>query len=143
MKKAAALILIISLIFTVFCSCDGNDEPTVDPAVVSNLDSSKEGVLKLAYSKADMLDPFTATMNANIQILGLVYDGLFKLDKAYEPIPVLAKSGMVSDTSVNVNLDTSPLPILKSSEISAVQKKRRQTWLFSISFHLTLMPFRV
>ena len=106
MKKAAALILIISLIFTVFCSCDGNDEPTVDPAVVSNLDSSKEGVLKLAYSKADMLDPFTATMNANIQILGLVYDGLFKLDKAYEPIPVLAKSGMVSDTSVNVNLDT-------------------------------------
>lgn len=104
MKKAASLILILSLIFTVFCSCDGNDGPTADPAVVSNLDNTKEGILKLAYSKADMLDPFTATMNANIQIMGLVYDGLFKLNKAYEPVPVIAKNGMVSSTSVNVNL---------------------------------------
>lgn len=106
MKKAAALILILSLIFTVFCSCDGQDETTVDPAIVSNLDSTKEGILKLAYSKADMLDPFTATMTANIQILGLVYDGLFKLDRGYEPVPVIAKSGIVGGTSVNVNIYT-------------------------------------
>lgn len=105
MKKAAVLILILSLIFTVFCSCDGQDSPDADPAVVSNLNNTKEGVLKLAYSKADMLDPFTASMTANIQILGLVYDGLFKLDKGYEPIPVIAKSGIVGGTSVNVNLD--------------------------------------
>ena len=128
MKKAAALILIISLIFTVFCSCDGNDEPAADPAVVSNLDSTKEGVLKLAYSKADMLDPFTATMNANIQILGLVYDGLFKLDKAYEPVPVIAKSGMVSDTSVNVNLDTAVFsdgsPVTAADVIYSFEKAR-------------------
>lgn len=106
MKKAAALILILSLIFTVFCSCDGQSEPEIDPAIVSNLDNTKEGTLKLAYSKADMLDPFTATMTANIQILGLIYDGLFKLDKGYEPVPVIAKSGTVGGTSVNVNIDT-------------------------------------
>ena len=105
MKKAAALILIFSIIFTVFCSCDSKDTFTVDPAIVSNLDTSKEGVLKLAYSKADMLDPFTASMTANIQILGLIYDGLFKLDKGYEPVAVIAKSGMVGGTSVNVNLE--------------------------------------
>lgn len=106
MKKAAALILIISLIFTVFCSCDGKTVAESDPAIVSNLNNNKDGVLKLAYSKADMLDPFSATMTANIQILGLVYDGLFKLDKSYEPIPVIAKSGVTGGTSVNVNLDT-------------------------------------
>lgn len=105
MKKAAAVILIISIIFAVFCSCNRTDEPAVDPAGVSNISNTKEGVLKLAYSKADMLDPFTATMNANIQILGLVYDGLFRLNKAYEPVPVIAKSGIVSTNSVNVNID--------------------------------------
>lgn len=106
MKKAAALILILSIIFAVFCSCENQTDPYVDPAVVSNLDNTKEGTLKLAYSKADMLDPFTATMTANIQILGLVYDGLFKLDKSYEPIPVIAKNAISGGTSVNVTLDS-------------------------------------
>ncbi|MBQ2848687.1 MAG: ABC transporter substrate-binding protein [Clostridia bacterium] len=106
MKKTAALILILSLIFTVFCSCDDEKTPSIDPAIVSNLDNTKEGILKLAYSKADMLDPFTATMTANIQILSLVYDGLYKLDKNYEPIPVIAKSAIVSENAVNVTLDS-------------------------------------
>ncbi len=104
MKKAAALILILSLLFTVFCSCDGSETPEGDPAIVSNLDNTKEGTLKLAYSKADMLDPYTATMTANLQILSLVYDGLYKLDKSYEPIPVIASGSIVSDSSVNVTL---------------------------------------
>lgn len=104
MKKTAALILILSLLFTVFCSCDGGETPKGDPAIVSNLDNTKEGTLKLAYSKADMLDPYTATMTANLQILSLVYDGLYKLDKAYEPTPVIASGAIVSDSSVNVTL---------------------------------------
>ncbi len=104
MKKAAALILILSLIFTVFCSCDGSDTPPDDQIFVSNLDNTKEATLKLAYSKADMLDPYTATMTANLQILSLVYDGLFKLDKSYEPIPVIAQSAIIGDSSINVTL---------------------------------------
>ena len=91
MKKAAVLILIISLLFTVFCSCDNQKEQNDDPAFVSNLSDNKEGVLKLAYSKADMLDPFTATTAANIQILELIYDGLYRLNKNYEPVPVKAQ----------------------------------------------------
>lgn len=107
MKKAAALILILSLIFTVFCSCDGSDTPTADPVIVSNLSNTKEGTLKLAYSKADMLDPYTATMTANLQILSLVYDGLYKLDKKYEPIPVIASSTISGESSITVTLGTS------------------------------------
>ncbi len=106
MKKAAALILILSLIFTVFCSCDGGDTPSNDPVIVSNIGNTKEATLKLAYSKADMLDPYTATMTANLQILSLVYDGLYKLDKSYEPIPVIAQSAIVGDSSINVTLNS-------------------------------------
>ena len=107
MKKAAALILILSLLFTVFCSCNGNDAPSNDPVIVSNIGNSKEATLKLAYSKADMLDPYTATMTANIQILSLVYDGLYKLDKNYQPVPVIAQSAITGNSSINVTLGTS------------------------------------
>ncbi len=106
MKKIAVLFLILSLIFTVFQGCKSKTEEPTEPVFVSNISDTKEGTLKLAYSKADMLDPFTATMTANIQILGLVYDGLFKLDKAYEPIPVIAKNAIISDKSVNVTLNS-------------------------------------
>lgn len=106
MKKTAALILILSIIFTAFCGCDGTIAPADEPVIVSNLSNTKEGTLKLAYSKADMLDPFTSTMTANLQILSLVYDGLYKLDKSYEPIPVIASSAIISDSSVNVTLSS-------------------------------------
>ena len=106
MKKALALILIFSMILTLFCACKDQGDDSTEPLGVTNISSSKNETLKLAYSKADMLDPFTASMSANIQILGLIYDGLYKLDKAYEPIPVIAKSAIVSGTALNVTLDS-------------------------------------
>ena len=106
MKKIIALILIFTIIATAFCGCKKTPVDPDDPQIIENLNESSVNTLKLAYSKADMLDPFTCTMSANIQILGLMYDGLYKLDKAYEPIPVIAKSSIVSGTTVNVTLNS-------------------------------------
>ena len=105
MKKIVSLILIFAIITAVFCSCDKTTEAPDDPQIVTNFGESVEGTLRLAYSKADTLDPFTASMSANIQLLGLIYDGLYKLDKTYQPIPVIAKSSIVSGTTVNVTLN--------------------------------------
>ena len=107
MKKVVVLILILSVLLTVFSGCD-EIKPVIDdePVGVSNISDKKEGTLKLAYSKADMLDPFTSSMSANIQIMALVYDGLYKLNENYEPLPVIAKSSIVSGTAVNVTLDS-------------------------------------
>lgn len=106
MKKFPALILVFSLIFTALCGCEKTPENPDDPQIVTNLSESTENTLKLAYSKADMLDPFTSTMSANIQILGLIYDGLYKLNKSYEPVPVIAQSSIVSGTTINVTLNS-------------------------------------
>lgn len=106
MKRIAALILILSLVATAFYGCKKEPDQTDDPHIVTNLNESSASTLKLAYSKADMLDPFTCTMSANIQILGLIYDGLYKLDRSYKPEPVIAKSAIVSGTTVNVTLDS-------------------------------------
>lgn len=129
MKKFAVLILIASLLLTVFSGCD-EIKPVIDdePVGVSNISDKKEGTLKLAYSKADMLDPFTSSMSANIQIMGLIYDGLYKLNKNYEPIPVIAKSSIVSGTTVNVTLDSAVFsdgtPITSSDVVYSFEQAR-------------------
>lgn len=106
MKKLAAILIILALVTTAFFSCSKNPDDPDGLHNVENIDGGSESILKLAYSKADMLDPFTCTMTANIQILGLVYDGLYKLDKAYNPIPVIAKNAIVSGTTINVTLNS-------------------------------------
>ena len=104
MKKLIALFLIISTVLILFSGCKDNESVNSDPHIVSNVSNQTEGTLKLAYSKADMLDPFSASMAANIQILGLVYDGLYRLNKQYEPEPVIAKGAIVSGSMINVTL---------------------------------------
>lgn len=103
MKKASALILIFSLFFAGFCGCKRRERPDL-PAIVSNIGSQNEGGARLAYSKSDPLDPFACSTRVNMQILGLVYDGLYKLDKSYAPIPVVAKNSIVDGACVNVAL---------------------------------------
>ena len=129
MKKFAVLILIVSLLATVFSGCD-EIKPVIDdePVGVSNISDKKEGTLKLAYSKADMLDPFTSSMSANIQIMGLIYDGLYKLNQNYEPVPVIAKSSIVSGTTVNVTLSSAVFsdgtPVTSSDVVYSFEQAR-------------------
>lgn len=106
MKKIISLILSFLLILTVFCSCEKTPEENGDLQIVTNMEHKTEDTLRLAYSKTDTLDPFNSTMSANLQILGLIYDGLYKLDSSYEPVPIIAKSAAISGTSINVTLDS-------------------------------------
>ncbi len=106
MRKTVTLILIFALIITVFGGCKKTPVQDDELVGVSSISDQKEGTLKLAYSKADLLDPFTSSMSANMQILGLIYDGLYKLDKSYNPIPVIAKSSILSGTTINVTLSS-------------------------------------
>lgn len=65
---------------------DGGDETTtMPPEAVEAVQT-----LKLPYSKGDKLNPFTATSMLNQQLMPLIYDGLFALDKNYNPQPLLA-----------------------------------------------------
>lgn len=129
MKKLAVLILTVSLMLTVFSGCD-EIKPIIgeEPVGVSNISDKKEGTLKLAYSKADMLDPFTSSMSANTQIMSLIYDGLYKLNKNYEPIPVIAKNSIVSGTTVNVTLGSAVFsdgtPITSSDVVYSFEQAR-------------------
>ncbi len=105
MKKATVILLIFSVIVASFCGCGDNAVITPEETTAPSGFTQTEGVLNLAYTKSDTLNPYTTTTTANLQILSLIYDGLYKLDKAYEPVPVIAKSAIVSGTTVNVTLN--------------------------------------
>lgn len=80
--RAAAAILVLTVALSlVFSGCsnkkDGGDETTtMPPEAVEAVQT-----LKLPYSKGDKLNPFTATSMLNQQLMPLIYDGLFALDK--------------------------------------------------------------
>lgn len=105
MKRIISLILCAALIFSV-SACSANKENTNPSEAVTDTATQNEGILNLAYSKVDTLNPFTCTTSANLQILRLIYDGLFSIDKNYNPVPNLAVGGRVEDKTVTVNLGT-------------------------------------
>lgn len=103
MKKIIAFILISALLLSL-CACGIDPSINDDPKNTTVASTVSDGKLRLAYSKAEQLDPFTASSAINLQILGLMYDGLYKLDKSYQPIAVAAKSAIVSGNTVNITL---------------------------------------
>ncbi len=102
MKKIIALFLCgVLLLFT---ACTSERIIDTEPKTEPQQSAVNDGILNLAYSSVDTLNPFTCTTSANLQVLRLVYDGLFKLDAAYTPIPNLAVDGSIDGKNVTVNL---------------------------------------
>lgn len=103
MKKIIAILLAAATLIS-FSACSDNKPDDDDIYSTTSSGTQNEGVLNLAYSETDTLNPFTCTTSANVQILRLVYGGLFKLDKNYNPVADIAVSGEVSDKKVTVKI---------------------------------------
>lgn len=103
MKKIIAALLVLAVAFSL-CSCDSGTEPADITTETTQPFTQNEGILNLAYAKADTLNPFTCATNTNSLILSLVYDGLYKLDRNYNAVPVLAASNYADGTSITVAL---------------------------------------
>ena len=104
MKKIICIIIAVLMLLLSLAAC-GKGNTTPDKKKKEPTTSAEQNTLKLAYSKNDSLNPMTAETSINFQITKLVFDGLYKLDGAYEPIPVVAKSAVVGSTLVSVTLN--------------------------------------
>lgn len=102
MKKIFAVLLCAVLLLCTACTAERKPEPETT-AKAPNI-AVHDGTLSLAYSVADTLNPFTCRTSSNLQIMRLIYDGLFKLDASYNPVPNLAVEGSVEGTSVKISL---------------------------------------
>lgn len=129
MKKIISLLLICVLLLSA-ASCSGDPDGEGETVSATAAATQNEGILNLAYSEIDTLNPFTCTTSANLQILRLVYDGLYKIDKNYNPVPNLAVSGEVADKKVTVTLgnfsfsDGSPVSV---TDVKASFEKAKES----------------
>lgn len=103
MKKIIAIILISVFTFSL-CSCGKIPDPEIPLKETTTATTQNEGILKLAYSRSDSLNPFKCKTKTNSIILSLVYDGLYKLDSNYNPIPVIAAENYSDSDSITVSL---------------------------------------
>lgn len=103
MKKLIAILLATAIVFT-FAGCKNNVTQEENTAIPSTQAATKSGVLNLAYSGADSLNPYTCTTSRNHLLMPLIYDGLYKLDPNYNPVPVIAASSHYEANYLSISL---------------------------------------
>lgn len=103
MKRLLSLLLALCLTLTL-TGCQGSapeptdtPEPTLDPTPTPAQTVAPEPMrFQLAYDPNASLDPITGDSLVNRELIGLVYQGLYELDSAFVPQPVLAQSAQPS-----------------------------------------------
>lgn len=105
MKRYISLLTAVLLVLCALSACGIKGENGENDPDAGKTDSVKETTLKLSYYPSEDFDPFSAKSETNLQIMGLVYDGLYKLDKNYEPVPEVAKSAAAGASSINITLN--------------------------------------
>lgn len=103
MKKIAAVLAAIILLLTL-CSCKDKPGDGDGKTPVGDADNLGLGTVRLAYSRNDSLNPFEAESEVNIRLMTLIYDGLYNLDEAYEPVPCIAQNCIVEKSILNITL---------------------------------------
>ncbi|PYG89907.1 peptide/nickel transport system substrate-binding protein [Ruminiclostridium sufflavum DSM 19573] len=112
MKKEIRIIILLFLISMLLSACTFNaqktseteEEPYEDKYEVIDNGPVKGGAVKLFTTPIDTLNPIL-TNNRYVQdFLGLIFEGLYKLDTTGQPVPVLAKSSVLSEDGLTMTV---------------------------------------
>ncbi|MEI6580507.1 MAG: ABC transporter substrate-binding protein, partial [Eubacteriales bacterium] len=116
--RITALILVFLLFTGCFTGCGNANtiQPTAAVATTKKQPGTEPQMLKLPYSKAEVLNPFEMKSMINRQLSALIYDSLFRVDSAWKPLPVIAKSYKTDGLKITVSIKTG----LKFSDGSAL-----------------------
>ncbi len=112
MKKEVKAITFLVLISIMLSACSLNTKKEVetknniyeDKYEVIDKGPVKGGTVKLFTTPVDTLNPIL-TNNMYVQdFLGLIFEGLYKLDNTGQPVPVLAKSSLLSEDGLTLTV---------------------------------------
>lgn len=102
MKKTTAWIAVLFLIFSL-CACNGGKDEKAESGIKTETEKKSEkkaesgGELSVYSYKPDTLCPLLSENKANVNMLKLVYEGLFSVDGHLNAVPLLAESAEASD----------------------------------------------
>lgn len=85
------------------------EEPTAEPQTESNsqpinTETAHDGKISLPYNDTDGLNPYFMKSYENMFIASLLFEPLYELNSAYEPVPVVAESISVGGTTATVTI---------------------------------------
>ncbi|HJH61928.1 MAG TPA: ABC transporter substrate-binding protein [Firmicutes bacterium] len=95
MRRLAALLLAGAMALGLAGCGAGEADPSVSPDPEPT-QTPRELPFALAYDPQSSLHPITGQSQVNLDLAGLVYEGLYKLDRDFVPQPALAQSAAVS-----------------------------------------------
>ena len=99
-RRTATLLLAAALAFSLWGCTAGEPEPTPSASPEPTPSQQVQTLpFALAYDPTASLHPITSQSQVNLDLAGLVYEGLYELDRTFEPQPVLARSAAVSEPS--------------------------------------------
>ena len=132
-KRITALFIFFIIIFSVSCNNDKDKDNNT-----SNAETSQAEVLSVAKITSDSLNPLTVTTNTNQQLLKLCFDGLFKINSAFVPEAVIAKSYIAESNTytfvINANAKFSDGTKVTASDVEYSYKLASSNALYSRRF---------
>ncbi len=81
-------------IFLLLSACELEDPSLNETSTLQNHEQStpdivKDTVFGFAYTDEEKMNPLTTKNKINLELFGLVYEGLFELDENFEPVGIL------------------------------------------------------
>lgn len=97
MRRLAALLLAAVLSLCLGSCTQGEGEPSASLVPEPSPSQQIQALpFALAYDPTASLHPITSQSQVNLDLAGLVYEGLYELDQSFTPQPALARSAAVS-----------------------------------------------
>lgn len=110
MKKVISVISLLLCAVLLFSSCGKVTSPENQPTEAPTDENGEEIIEEvktektLLFNSSDGFNPFFAKSNENRYIFSMLYQSLFEIDSAYNPIPTVADSIVVNDNIATVKI---------------------------------------
>ncbi len=106
MKKLLSILVLLAMALSLFAGCSSEDEP-YEPTGdgLGAVETPEEDVeppeqaLTLIYYREKTLNPLKCNDYTNRVIISLLYQGLFAVNRDYEPEPMVCKQFRISPVS--------------------------------------------
>lgn len=113
--KLISLLIAVMFAVNIFAGCLGEkevieDEPTQDEVlpegvpVIGGMTAKADDKFTLRYTADEPINPFKCENVYNDAVASLIYEGLFKVDQQFKPIPVLC-SGYSTEDGISFYFD--------------------------------------
>lgn len=95
-RGISAVLALIFLLGAAFCACapasSGEEEATTLPVLPNaTVPAAAKDTLTLPFAQRDVINPYAAATELNLELAPLLYEGLFLTDETHQAQPVLAK----------------------------------------------------